>query len=222
MAQQEKIIEHLKIKYQPDAIILHGSRARKKNRPTSDWDIYLVMHREGLSRTSEVFEDQILDINIIQFPLKIDDWADAFGSSLEVAEVLFDPSGMAAEVMRVSKEVYSRGRALTESDYQNKKNYFDRLILRLNEYLVVPEMFFYYVGFLYEDAIRFWFELRGIWSKPVYEALPIIQTNDQEYFLQLKVLFERGTNEDRLRAAKILRAKLFVKEDTQNKAISAK
>lgn len=211
MTYQDNIVEHLKTVYQPDAIILHGSRARKKNRPTSDWDIYLVTRQELLSRTSEVFEGQILDINVIRFPLKTDGWADAFGSSLEVAEVLFDPSGTGAEVMRVAKEIYSRGRGLTESEYQNKKHYFDRLVLRLNEYVAVPEIFFYYVGFLYEDAIRFWFELRDTWSKPVYEALPIIQTDDPEYFSQLKILFGRGVEEDKLKAAKMLRSKLFVK-----------
>ncbi len=66
--------------------------------------------------------------------------------------------------------------------------------------------------FFYEDAIRFWFELRNIWSKPVYEALPLIQMNDPEYFSQLRILFDQRTSEEKLCAARLIHTKLFLKE----------
>lgn len=63
------------------------------------------------------------------------------------------------------------------------------------------------LGGFYERAIRFWFELKGEWSKPIYDALAEIKERDKDYYAKLEVLY--GNYE--------LKRKVEVAEEIYNK-----
>ncbi len=189
MSIEQKILEHLQQKYHPVAIILHGSRATQKNRENSDWDLY-VFTKMTIEGVAEQFEGQSLDVHVIYLPLDGYDFIDLFGSTLVNAKILFDSNDFAKKLIVEARDIYVQGRMLTGMEFSNRKNYMFRLLQRLQGTTDKPLEFFYRLGSFYEIAVRYWFEIQGRWSQPIYEALPTIQREDNEYFAWLIMLTE--------------------------------
>ena len=65
MLTEEKLVEYLVAKYDPLAIILHGSRASGTNRPHSDWDLVLLVDKD--TPTEQVLVDgSAIDIEALR------------------------------------------------------------------------------------------------------------------------------------------------------------
>jgi len=204
----DHIANHLKEKYSPVAIILHGSRASGKSKPNSDWDFYVFVN-EKVNGGTEVFEGENLDVSIQYLPID-DELIDTFGNTLLNAKILLDsPDGIAKKLIEEINLQYINGRKLTEREYLNRNNRMQRVLNRLKDNLKDDMIFFYHLGTFYEITIRYWFELKAEWTKPIYEALPHIKENDEEYFNLLADLVNSHKNESKIKSAVRIYDKLF-------------
>ncbi len=197
---EQKILTHLQDKYNPEVVILHGSRAAQKNRENSDWDLY-VFTKTTIEGVSEEFAGQSLDVHVVYLPLDGYDFIDLFGTTLVNAKILLDTDNFAKKLIEEAKEIYVQGRILTNAEFSNRKNYIFRLLQKLKGTVNKPLEFFYRLGSFYEIAVRYWFEVQGKWSQPIYEALPTIQSEDSEYFGWLVMLSQNISEEIKMDVA---------------------
>ncbi len=206
---EQKIAEYLKSKYNPLAVILHGSRATGKNRPNSDWDIVVLVDHEVLA-VQEMFDGEAIDVEAVKMPLSDKQILDNFANHLNNARLLFDNKDrIGAQLIEKSRLLASMGRELSEDEYTSKKSFAYRLLGRLESFVENDGPFFYHLGNFYQRALRYWFELKKEWSMPVYEALPEIARRDSEYYKHLTVIYSNVSNKIKLESARWLRERLF-------------
>lgn len=187
MEKRKLIRDHLIKKYDPEAIILHGSRAKGRGRFNSDWDLYVLVRNQTEGGTED-FEGESLDVDIVHLPIEEVDCRSRFRETLQSSEILLDPNGTAKNIIAQMEQIYAEGRQLSLEEQENRINFITRVVKRLESYGGEPGIFFYHLGLFYEKAIRYWFELQGKWSLPIYEALPYIAEYDPEYSHWLEVL----------------------------------
>lgn len=209
MEQKQRITDYLIKKYQPVAIVLHGSRARGMERLNSDWDLYVFVDRDGVNGDPELWEGESLDIDVVKLPVSEMDFIETFLGTLQVTEILYEVSGAVRSLLATAQEIYARPYPLSSERLLRRKNYVHRLLLRLEGYQTEPELFAYYLAQFYEELFRYWYELQGEWSQPVYLAWPRIQIDDPAYATLLTLLAGPSDASSKIQAAKQLRQRLF-------------
>ncbi len=172
---------HLVKKYQPDAIILMGSRARGTAENTSDWDIIVYTndeHKGGFFN----FQKQILDVTFK--PLPHDSWLTIHYGPVYPATVLYDASkGVLDRLLKKTEAAYQKGPLLLYHDgcaervKKLRQQYF-----KIKRHEIRHDVQYYYAGIFYEFAIRVWFEQQNIWPLPPAEGLPFIEKSDPLYW----------------------------------------
>lgn len=208
----ERITHYLQQKYHPEAIILHGSRARGENRENSDWDLYVFVNDKNIKGGPEAFENQQLDVHILITPIEEDDFIDTFGSTLRQAIILLDTNGFAARLLADAAMLYGQGRQLSEGEIENRKRRFVRMLSRIEGAVQDDMLFFYHTGSFFEAVVRYWFEMRNEWSEPPYAAFPIIKQKDPAFFSLLEIMASRAPNADRAAAFHEAYRQLFQKD----------
>lgn len=209
---QSNILQFLKEKYAPEIVILHGSRAAGKNRPDSDWDIFVFTSLDIKGGTEQFMGEQ-LDVQTVYMPVKIEEFVDNYGYVLHNAKILLDnEEEFGRKILEEAVQMYSLGKKLTETELTNRTNYMSRILSRMSGSTEKPELFLLYLGYFYEKSLQYWFELKGKFSKPVYAAIPEIQEADPEYYALLEVLFSgHSTNAEKFLAAEKINQILFGK-----------
>ena len=207
--ENKELVEYLTKKYQPLAIVLHGSRARKKNRENSDWDLYLFMDKKK-KVLDHMWKGQHLDIWPIQVPVSAEFFIDTFGPTLFNARVLSDTKeGLATKLVAKAQTFLSLGRKWTKSEYQNAKSYVERTLSRLEGTQDKPEIFFGHLGNFYQAAIQYYFQTQNRFTKPIYEAVEVIKGEDEKYYKDLQILIGNDSASVKLKTAKKIYKKLF-------------
>ena len=208
MDMEREIAEYLKQKYDPEAIVLHGSRARGKAADLSDWDIdvFVSSPQEG---GTEIFEGQALDVDVIVLPVHDAVFAERGMVNLKDGKILFENNSAGTDMIRRAQELYAAGKKLSERDRENRRIKLWRMLRRLQANAGKNEVFFYHLAAFYPLAIRYWLELKGRWSEPIYVAEEIIQKEDPEYWEYVKVLSESEPNQNKVAAAEKIYLALF-------------
>lgn len=78
---------------------------------------------------------------------------------------------------------------LSETELENRKNYTKRLLIRLENRGVDQLVRNYYLSDLYDRVIRYWFEVGGQWTQPIYRAFPTIKNEAPELYVLLENLW---------------------------------
>lgn len=207
---EQKIIEYLKGKYAPKAVILVGSRAADEETPSSDWDLVLYTETEHESE-SEYFEDQFLDIEIIKLPVSEDHILQTSFAPDARMKILFDtPDGFAKKVVEKTLERYRQGPdPLSSEERERRRNKLHRFIDKIASRADDEGYVFNYIGAIYEFGIRYWFELRQEWSQPIYKALPYIKEHDLETYRLLEIMHGTTPPQEKVAAARAFYEGLF-------------
>jgi predicted nucleotidyltransferase len=207
---QEQITEHLKEKYGAEIIILHGSRATGKSRENSDWDLF-VFTKKDVKREVEDFNNNKLDVYIVKMPVVTEEFVDDYGYVLNTAKIILDDTENAGQkIIEEAKTMYVLGKKLTDSQLTNRNNFMSRTLDRMSAYADQPEYFLLYLGYFYERTFQYWFEMKGKYSKPIYDAIPQIKQEDPEYYILIQELSSSSkSNQDKLSAAGKIFSLLF-------------
>jgi predicted nucleotidyltransferase len=213
-AEQKKkeIADHLRVKYHPKAILLHGSRSSGNERPHSDWDIFMFfdeMPEQKRDRTMIAGED--VEWKGFQLPVPDDQIIKTFDVYLQSAKVLWEDGNAGSELLERAKIEYEKGPQLNEKDLTEIKQFIEHKIGGMIDDIESPYMFFRHLSMVSSRITNLWFEaLHNEFSKPFYLAMPTIKERDPEcYELLVKLYDHQVSNEEKIEAAKQLKQKLF-------------
>src|SRR3989344_2829024 len=100
MSKKEKIIEYLKEKYHPKAMLLHGSHATGNERPHSDWDIFLLFDKiPEQNRDRAMIGGEDVEWKGFQLPIPSDQILKNFYVYLQSAKVLWEEGNVGSELL---------------------------------------------------------------------------------------------------------------------------
>lgn len=189
---KEKIAAYIKSKYNPISVILFGSQALENAGPNSDWDIIVFVDeepQEGLRIFSEI-EGAILDLEFIvlqpfsdQFIVK--NFGTVIGTlgAIKGAQVLFDINNVGENFLEKARILCVSGRNLPDNEKKERTMYLSRKLSKLKDNQDNQNLFFYHLGFFYEKAIQYWFEIKhNKWSHGPKLALDEIRIEEPGYF----------------------------------------
>lgn len=206
-----KILEHLKQKYRPDAVILHGSRARGYERELSDWDIVLLFNKKPDYKSGrELFENQNIEFSIHTLP--ITDIFETFSSKLQDAVVLYEVNNEGARLLNDAMAFYSKGVHWSHEKLEAHKLWFQGRLDGMKNYVDTPEIFYKYFGDMYDRIFNYWYWLKqNQHSQPIYVALKDIQQIDPEYYnLVLKLTDQSTSLVEKVELSERIRDHLFL------------
>ncbi len=195
------IISHIESTYAPDVIILHGSRARGTAAANSDWDFFLVS-KVKTPDTTELIDGQKVDVDVFSGPLDerlVSEWCHILRPG-NVVVIKDSADGIGRQFVEKAERRYAEGRKLSNLEKNNRKTRmlgYLRKIKRADD----EGVFFLYLGFYYEMAIKFWFELlHNAYQPPIYEALSHLRTEDRPYAEFLAILSGEYPRAEKVRA----------------------
>ncbi len=139
----DEILSYLCVKYQPKAILLHGSRARGDAFEKSDYDLALITENPDRVKP-EYYEGCALDIGGVSSTETI---LKAGQTPIWPCVVLYDDAdGLGSRMEKQTQLVFMQGPApLTKEDLENRRHFTKRLIQRIQGRGGDPLVRFYYV-----------------------------------------------------------------------------
>lgn len=201
------ITDHLQDKYQPKAILLHGSRARGDALPESDYDIAIILSESILIFPYE-YNGVMLDIKA--FPLNTEILETSTGVPKWPLQILYDDQDRIGErIYEETKKVYEDSPpSLSSQEWANRRNFLKRLVYKIEGHgkddLSIRH---YYLADFYTRVIRYWFEKQKKWTVSAHLALPIIKAEAPKFFVNLNKLW----TEEYAKALQNIELELFVK-----------
>ena len=207
---EQKITDHLVSKYSPVLVLLFGSRARGDSTEMSDWDFLLITEQPVVVSEKEIF-GELIDCEVISVPVNAESLVKKYDSALLGAKILFDRNGYGQDVLADLEKIYAIPKVLEEKDITERKYFLKRKLRKLEVSLTNDGVFFFELGFVYEKAIQYWFELKHRRFKLHPKlALPEIEKEDTEYFNLLQKLYSQQTNQEKLDAAREIQKQYIV------------
>lgn len=200
---EQKIVDFIKQEYDPEVILLAGSRARGRETEKSDWDIFLLGSKKEIEGF-QYLEGARLDITFKAWPEENKPLTIPYGPLWPVKVLLDNSQGKLANVLTKTEEVYKEGpRVLYAKGISYRFVMLESWRRKIEKYGGNPMVEFYYAGFFYEIAIRLWFEVRNKWPLTPSEGLPVIEVEDKEFY-DLLVSFMSSNSSDRIKFTETL------------------
>lgn len=189
---QDKIINHISESYNPDAIILHGSRARQKERKHSDWDLILLFNQPtNIKSGREFFEGQNIEYSVHNLP--IDDIFDVFGTKLQKAIIIFEKNGEGSSLLNEAIIYYEQGVQWPQEKIDSHQLWVEGRIQGMVDSVESPLVFHKYFTDFYSRVYNYWYWLKQKQhSQPIYIATDEIAEKDPAFYKLLLSLFENN------------------------------
>lgn len=207
----QTIVQTLRDKYNPVAILLHGSRAVGKERPHSDWDVIMLFEGEIPRRGyREEIGGHDVEWKAISIPVEDEKIVDTFDVYLQFAKVLWEADSKGTDTLEKALKVYAKGPNLSDDDVRKWKQFLEHKLLGMIDDINSPYMFFRHLSVFFNRASNMWFEIiHNEFSKPFYLAIPDMQARDPEFSKLLEILPSNASNEEKVEAGKKILEKLF-------------
>jgi hypothetical protein len=183
----EDLVGYLTEKYHPKAIILHGSRARGDALDESDYDLALITDMPDLIKP-ESWNGCALDLDGVSPTEKI---LKAGQTPIWPCLVLIDDvDGLGERLAKRTHEAFEKGPLpLTREELENRRNFSNRLLQRIQGRGADPLVRFYYLGNFYDRILRYWCEFNQKWTMSVYLLLSFIAKEDPAFYQYLQDLW---------------------------------
>lgn len=209
---EQDIIAHIKDGYHPDAIILHGSRARGKERDHSDWDfIFLYNELTDIKSGRELYQQQNLEFSVYVLPPS--DIYEQFGTKLQGAKVLYEKENEGTILLQQATDYYGLGVHWSDEKIADHRLWIMGRINGMEDNADNPIIFTKYYTDFYSRIFNYWYwVLQHQHSQPIYIAVVEIAKKDPGYHELVSIFTSPDTPiEKRIRTAKELSARLFKK-----------
>jgi hypothetical protein len=203
MSEEEIVVKILIEKFNPEAIILVGSRADGTATESSDWDTFLFCgeRRAGI----EILQDTLkIDVNFSSWPNK-EQYFDAGFGPVHPIKVLYDRSnGQLNNLLGVTQIAYDKGPLKIQPEICTlHMRVIERTLEKLEKYQNNKELAFYYKGMFLRSFLTVWFEQQNMWERSPVLALAFIKENSEHVYLELKQLID-SSGEKSVQVAKKL------------------
>lgn len=180
---EQDITNHLRDLFNPTAIILHGSRAVGRERPHSDWDIFLLYKvDEELPKNGRlIWREQNIEHSHHHFPTE--DIEKEFGVKLQFGRVIYENETVGSDLLEEAKAVYEKPAGWSEEDNDNHKLWMQGRVGGMKDTVNQPLVFERYASDFYSRVTNYWYwSIQDTFPKPIYFALEEIKEKDQEFF----------------------------------------
>lgn len=174
---EQAIVSFIKEKYNPLAIILHGSRANGHAREHSDWDIVLIT-KEEVDAHREILGDANIEYTRIITPISESKF---YGFKIRTGntKILFDTDGIAEKLITQNDTHASMHNPMPESGQKSRYAYFISAINGMRDDAADPLKLFDKKLDFYTRIVPTWFSLHKSQNQPSgYLAFPIIEKED--------------------------------------------
>jgi hypothetical protein len=206
---EEKIVEFIRQKYNPLAIILYGSRATDIAKEHSDWDIVCLVNNDSKSDSFE-FEGESIDLDVQHYPLELASALEVFDGTLQSAKLLLDTNGVGEKFLSDIKTHYALGRNLSDEDINLRKQFLNRRLTKLIQSEDNSILFSMHIGVFIEKATQYWFEvLNNRWRTSLRSRLAVIEHEDLDFYKSLELLASKTDLRVKISEAKLLISKIF-------------
>ena len=209
--KKQKIIDVLRQKYNPVAILLHGSRAVGMEREHSDWDVYMIFdHKIPRRSYREEIAGEDVEWKSFLIPSEEESIMGVFDIYLQFAQVLWEKDLVGTDIIQRAKLVYSKGPALTSEEVAGYKQYMAHKLLGMEDDIESPELFFRHLGVFANRSVNYWYEIKkNEFSKPLYMSIPDIEKRDPEYARFVKVLTSDKPKAEKINAGRKIMELLY-------------
>lgn len=207
----EKITEHLQKTYKPNAILLHGSRARGKERVHSDWDFVFLYYTPGQYQNGrEVFAGQNIEFSMHVLP--VEDIYNGFSNKLQVAQVVYEENSEGSDLLKRAAAYYEQGVYWTKEKLTDHKIWMQGRVGGMEDNLDNPMLFAKYHADFYQRVFNYWYwVLQNVHSQPFYIAIEEVAEKDSEYFELVQRFATTDTaSEQKVTVAKEICQRLFI------------
>lgn len=199
---EKNLIDHLIQKYNPLAILIHGSRATEFAREHSDWDFAILVDK-NVEGEREIVDGQNIEIRVLVLPFDENKIGDRWMVAREGnVKVVYDPDNLFKDIIKKITSSYNQPLVNSEVDIIGHKAWYRSQLDGMIDYQNEQEAFFRKLGELYLRTIKYWFNfLHNTYMPQVYLSLPRIEKEDPEYFKLIKILAGNHTNTEKIEAA---------------------
>lgn len=193
---EEKIADYLKSEYSeynPQAMLLVGSRASGHQSKGSDWDLYVL----GPDKHRGIFFEwngELLDVSFKELPAEDGTLTNPYKPLWPVKILLDSTAGVLNKVLQNTKAEYDKGPLIAYAEgCEDRLRKLQRGVHKIRKYENDRQVQFHYLTYNYHFLIRSWFEQHNLWPLPPREALPYIQEHDEDFWdLLNNIMDSRG------------------------------
>jgi len=208
---QDRIINYLVDKYEAKGVVLYGSRALMTAVEKSDFDIYIFSDKpkseiEGFGEV-DLFQGVQIDLSVYPTNVSEDFILKTSTHPIFGAVVLLDElDGKIKKIVQNSDQAYEKGpEPLTkiQKSVQRKilRKYINKACARPLDLATV----YFGVSQFFYSVVETWFLVKNLWPQSLYQALPIIEKEDEKFFQALEKLYKlEYSNIEKLLAMKEL------------------
>lgn len=199
---EQDITNHLRGLFNPTAIILHGSRAVGRERPHSDWDIFLIYETDSvLPKNGRLFwNDQNIEYSHHAFP--VENIENEFGVKLQFGRLLYENNNVGTNLLQQAQKHYAKPAGWSEKENHDHKLWMQGRIDGMRDTIDQSLVFERYASDFYARITNYWYwSIHDTFPKPIYLALEEIKEKDPEYFALIKQFVEETDRKERLLAA---------------------
>ncbi|MES2623547.1 MAG: nucleotidyltransferase domain-containing protein [Patescibacteria group bacterium] len=192
---EAKLTTYILEKYNPLAIILHGSRANGNAREHADWDIAIITsekkrpHREIVFGANVEYKEIVVPIperTLISFALRTGN-----------TKILHDTDSLAEKLIEQDDSVIEKGIEFTESERRARHAYLLSAIDGMRDYTDNSYI-------LFDKKTDFFTRMTGAWFTFIareyqpspYTALPKIQKEDPEFYELIYAFADANSSEE--------------------------
>lgn len=207
---EQKITEYAKEKYQPAAIILHGSRAVGHERAHSDWDLILLFHpHEDLPANGRWFwQEHNIEYSCHQLP--ITDIEKEFGIKLQFGRVLYEQAGVASELLQIARDYYAQPLKWSTEQTASHRLWVQGRVDGMRDTIAEPLLFEKYASDFYSRITNYWYwVIQNSFPKPIYVALDEIKEQDPAYYSLIETFVTEIDRVKRVAAAENITQRCF-------------
>lgn len=207
---QDAIVTYIKNTYAPEAIILHGSRARGKARERSDWDFILLYTKPvAIANGRELFADQNIEYSVHTLP--VSDIIDEFGGKLQGAKVLYEQDNLGTNLLKEAADYYAQGVVWSKEKTADHGLWFAGRINGMKDNIDNQLLFHKYLADLYSRVFNYWYWIvQQQHSQPIYIAVEEVAEKDPQYLELVSTLIDPSVSAaNKVGAAEQLHARLF-------------
>lgn len=211
MSTESAIVQQVRARHDPVAILLHGSRASGHQRPHSDWDLLLLFQEEpeqAVDRVDIVGED--VEWQALRVPFPDAEFLRRCGVWLQFARVLWeDDAAAGSALLAQAGAIYRQGVRMNAAQRAAAHRYLAHKANGMADDIDTPHLFLRHQHVFFERASNLWFELRGEYRKPLHIAMPTFRERDPAFFRLLGTIAGPGPNPAQVAAAREVVSRLF-------------
>lgn len=199
---EEKLTNHIKEKYNPVAILIHGSRASGYAREHSDWD-FAVLVEKDIESDREIIDGANIEVRVLKLPFDENTIPDRWLVLREGnVKVTYDPKNITGVLIEKVTKWYNTPMVWGANEISGHKAWFRSHIDGMIDYQDDHEAFFRKLGELYTRCIMYWYHfLHSAYMPQVYISLPRIEKEDPQYYSLIKILASTASNKEKIEAA---------------------